>query len=98
ACLKRVLDRWTAAHVPVAIVLTPQNKKFLVSYLDKPSFEKNRKTLAAFLKPYMKQGITYQDWADKYPTSALLDHCHMTPEGNERYAKDLAMFPGKGTR
>lgn len=98
ACLGRVLDQWAAAHIQVRVVLTPQNPKFLGSYLDKPSFEKNRKTLAAFMKPYSKWGITYQDWADKYPTSYFLDHCHLTPEGNEHYAKDLAMLPVKGTR
>jgi hypothetical protein len=89
-CLKKVLDDWTRRHIPVELVLTPQNRKFLGSYLDKASFEKNRKTLAAFLKPYARNGATYQDWADRYPSSLFLDHCHLTPEGNERYAKDLA--------
>ncbi len=96
ACLKRVLNGWTANHVPVIVVLTPQNKKFLGSYLDKPSFEKNRKTLATFMKPYLKRGITYQDWADKYPASAFLDHCHMTPEGNQLYAEDLTTLLAGG--
>ena len=87
--LKRVLDQWTAAHIPVRIILTPQNPKFLGSYLDKPSFQKNRKVLAAFLKTYLSHGVAYQDWADKYPPSFFLDHCHLTPEGNQRYAEDL---------
>ncbi|HVZ79997.1 MAG TPA: hypothetical protein VHE12_04255 [bacterium] len=88
-CLRQVLDQWSAAHIPVRVVLTPQNPPFLGSYLDKPSFSKNRKALAAFMKPYLKKGITYQDWADRYPPSSFLDHCHMTPEGNRRYAGDL---------
>jgi len=90
ACLKKVLDQWTERGIPVVVVLTPQNRKYLGSYLDKPSFEKNRKTLAAFLKPYVRQGITYQDWADRYPSTSFLDHCHLTPEGNQQYANDLA--------
>lgn len=95
-CLKRVLDQWSAAHVPVWVVLTPQNPKFLGSYLDRPSFEKNRKTLAAFMRPYSKQGIRYQDLADKYPASAFLDHCHLTPDGNQLYAEDLTTVMAGG--
>jgi hypothetical protein len=96
-CLKRVLDQWTALHIPVQVVLTPQNPKFLGSYLDKPSYRKNRKILAAFLRPYSTSGVDYLDWADRYPASFFLDHCHLTPEGNEKYAKDLAglLFGGK---
>jgi hypothetical protein len=92
--LKQILDQWTVAHIPVRIILTPQNPKFLGSYLDKPSFQKNRKVLAAFLKPYAKQGVAYQDWADKYPSSLFLDHCHLAPEGNQRYAEDLMPLCG----
>ncbi len=74
------------------MVLTPQNQKFLGSYLDKPSFERNRKVLAAFMKSYIRQEITYRDWADRYPSPFFLDHCHLTPEGNRQYADDLALF------
>lgn len=91
-CLKRILDQWAAQHIPVQVILTPQNKQYLGSYLDKPSFEKNRKALEVFMKPYMKQGITYQDWADRYPSALFLDHCHLTPDGNQRYAEDLMTF------
>jgi hypothetical protein len=96
-CLKMVLDQWTGKHISVDVILTPQNQKFLGSYLDKSSFEKNRKTLAAFMKNYAYQGVTYQDWADRFATSAFLDHCHLTPEGNEQYAGNLIRFLGKGT-
>lgn len=88
-CLKRVLDQWGAAHIPVQVVLTPQNPRFLGSYLDKKSFEKNRKTLAAFMRPYAKKGIHYQDWSGRYDPASFLDHCHLTPQGNQRYATDL---------
>ena len=91
-CLKNVLDQWEKSGIPVVVILTPQNKKYLGNYLDKPSFEKNRKMLAAFLKPYTRRGMTYQDWADRYPPSLFLDHCHLTPEGNQRYAEDLMTF------
>lgn len=88
-CLKRTLDQWAGQHIEVTVVLTPQNRKYLSGFLDKPSFEKNRKTLAAFMKPYAKLGITYRDWADRYPADFFLDHCHLTPEGNQHYADDL---------
>ncbi len=97
-CLKRILDQWTEKHIPVEVILTPQNKKFLGSYLDKPSFEKNRKTLAVFMKNYTQQGVAYLDWADRFDSKAFLDHCHLTPEGNEQYAKDLIQVLGKGTQ
>ena len=87
--LRRVLDEWAERRVRVNVFLVPQNQKFMGNYLDKPSFEKNRKTLAAFLKPYNKKGIHYDDWADQYPPAYFLDHCHLTPEGNEQFAKDI---------
>jgi hypothetical protein len=89
-CLKQVLDQWAVQdHIPITIVLTPQNQKFLGEYLDLPSFQKNRKALAAFLKPYLSSGVVYEDWADRYPSSSFLDHCHLTPKGNDQYSKDL---------
>jgi hypothetical protein len=94
-CLKRVLDQWVGQHISVSVILTPQNSKYLGSYLDKPSFDKNRKALAVFMKTYTKQGITYQDWADRYPSNFFLDHCHLTPEGNQQYANDLRQFCGE---
>jgi hypothetical protein len=97
-CLQKVLDQWAGKHIPVDVVLTPQNQKFLGSYMDKPSFVKNRKTLAAFMSHYAAQGVTYQDWADRYPSRFFLDHCHLTPEGNQHYADDLTLFLGGGTK
>ncbi len=91
-CLHKILDSWAANHVHVTIVLTPQNQKFLGGYLDKPSFKKNRALLKAFLKPYAARGIHYEDWADRYPSTMFLDHCHLTPDGNEQYASDLTRF------
>jgi hypothetical protein len=96
-CLQKILDQWAERRVQASIFLVPQNPKFLGSYLDKPSFEKNRKTLAAFLKPYSKKGIFYSDWADRFSPTYFLDHCHLTPAGNEQFAKDVikAMEPWK---
>lgn len=95
-CLKRVLDQWKERHLSVVVVLTPQNEKYLGGYLDKPSFEKNRKILAGFLKSYLSSNIVYEDWANRYPSASFLDHCHLTTEGNEKYAKDLAELLVKG--
>lgn len=89
-CLRDILDQWAQLHIPVVVVLTPQNQKYLGSYLDKPSFNENRKILAGILKPYLNRGMTYQDWANRYPSTSFLDHCHLTPDGNQQYAKDLA--------
>jgi len=97
-CLRKILDSWAAHHVQVTILLTPQNQKFLGSYLDKPSFRKNRALLAAFMKPYASQGIHYEDWANRYPTTMFLDHCHLTPEGNKHYAADLTQLLAGGSK
>ncbi|HXL73451.1 MAG TPA: hypothetical protein VN963_07505, partial [bacterium] len=96
ACLQKTLDSWAANHVRVTVILTPQNKKFLGSYLDKPSFKKNRALLAGFMKTYAARGIYYEDWANRYPSTMFLDHCHLTPEGNEQYAKDLTRLLAGG--
>jgi hypothetical protein len=93
--LKNILDSWTNSSVQITVILTPQNQKFLGDYLDKPSFEKNRKRLASLMKTYTSKGMHYEDWAVRYPSSYFLDHCHLNPEGNERYAKDLGLILSK---
>ncbi len=95
-CLGRTLDRWTKSGVRVTVVLTPQNREFLGDALDGPSFEKNRQTLAVFLKAYTVSSLIYLDWSARYPPSLFLDHCHLNPEGNERYAGDLASLLDEG--
>jgi hypothetical protein len=97
-CLKQILDGWSLLPSQVVVILTPQNKKFLGSYLDEPSFEKNRETLARLMKSYKKSGVLYEDWADRYPATDFLDHCHLTPDGNEQYAKDLKSLLEKGPK
>jgi hypothetical protein len=89
-CLQKILDSWSAKHVRVTVILTPQNQKFLGSYLDKSSFKKNRALLAVFMKNYISKDIRYEDWCDRYPSVFFLDHCHLTPEGNQKYATDLS--------
>lgn len=93
-CLKSILNEWAGHPIRVVVILTPQNRKYLGSYLDKTSFEKNRKTLDALMKPYARMGMIYQDWADRYPSTFFLDHCHLTPEGNQRYSEDLTRLLG----
>ncbi len=88
--LKAILDQWAGQNIPVLVVMTPQNKKFMGSYLDEASFGKNRKILAAFMMPFEKKGMVYLDWADHYPSADFLDHCHLKPQGNEKFAMELA--------
>jgi hypothetical protein len=96
-CLKDILDGWAQRGVDVTVVLTPQNPSFLGPYLDKPSFERNRRNLAAFMRPYGTKGIRYRDWSARYPAALFFDHCHLKPEGNLRYATDLqTLLTGKG--
>jgi hypothetical protein len=85
-----ILQRLKGAGIPVKVVLTPQNPGFLGDYVDKPSFEANRKGLGRFMKDHAFPGLDYEDWSGLYPPSSFLDHCHLTPEGNHVYAKDLA--------
>jgi hypothetical protein len=95
--LRRLLDLYANHQVKVMVILTPQNPKFLGSVVDKPSFQKNRAELAKFIKAYRNQGIQYQDWADRYAPDLFFDHCHLKPEGNDRYAKALAALLGAGS-
>jgi len=95
-CLGRTLERWAKSGVRVTVVLTPQNKDFLGDSLDGPSFDKNRKTLADFMKSFSGPALVYQDWSTRYPPSLFLDHCHLTSEGNERYAQELSNLLEEG--
>lgn len=97
-CLRAALENWKRQGVKVTLVLTPQNRKFLGRLSDEAWFDGNRKTLASFLKGPSGQGVAYHDWADRYPSEAFLDHCHLTPEGNERYARDLQVLLSQGGR
>ena len=95
--LGRMLDHWKRAGIPVSVVLTPQNRDFLGSALDEKSFESNRRALAAFLRPREGALLSYADWSGRYPASRFFDHCHLRPEGNKAYARDLAvLLCGKG--
>jgi hypothetical protein len=89
ACLKRALSRWEKMGVRVYVVLTPQNAEFLGERFDKGGFEANRKALAAFFKANASGNVSYRDWSQKYPSTLFLDHCHLTSEGNARYAGEL---------
>ena len=84
------LEEWAKLKVPVTVILTPQNKKFLGSRLDAQSFEKNRAALASFFKAPSRSNVRYEDWSGRFPVDFFFDHCHLTPAGNEQYAKDLA--------
>ena len=92
-----LLERLKEPQIPVEVVLTPQNPGFLGDYLDRPSYEFNRKSLRRFMKAHHFQGLDYQDWANHYGPRLFLDHCHLTPEGNQAYARDLSdLLVGKG--
>ena len=94
--LDRLLDNLTRQGVPTLVVLTPQNLRFLSGIVDLTSFRKNRKFLAAFMKKHRGPLLTYRDWADRYPAGLFLDHCHLTPDGNQKLAQDLIQALPKG--
>jgi hypothetical protein len=95
--LDLLLETLKGSHIPVEVVLTPQNPSFLGDYLDRPSFAANRKTLQRFMKAHAFDGLEYRDWSGRYEPGLFLDHCHLTPEGNRVYATDLAaILMGKG--
>lgn len=92
-----LLEKLKNSQIPVEIVLTPQNPEFLGDYFDRPSYEFNRKGLKRFMQTHYFQGLDYQDWSNRYGPPLFLDHCHLTPEGNQSYAKDLSdLLAGKG--
>jgi len=85
-----LLDKLKQSGIPVEVVLSPQNSGFLGDYLDRPSYEYNRKNLKLFMKTHGFAGMDYQDWSSRYEPRFFLDHCHLTPEGNQAYARDLS--------
>lgn len=87
--LEKTLSNLRLLHIPVMVVLTPQNPSFFGKRFDLVSFETNRRLLRAFLQKRQDPGLHYFDWAAHYPPNDFLDHCHLTPEGNARYASDL---------
>ncbi len=88
--LALLLQRLKESNIPVDVILTPQNPAFLGEYLDRPSFEFNRRNLQLFMKAHGFKGLEYRDWSNRYESRLFLDHCHLTPEGNQAYARDLA--------
>jgi hypothetical protein len=87
--LGRLLERLDTAHIPARIVLTPQNTDFLGDLLDPEMFRQNRAVLDEFVRAHAGGGTVYVDWAERYPARSFLDHCHLTGEGNDQYARDL---------
>lgn len=87
--LERVISNLRTHHIPVMVVLTPQNPSFFGKRFDLASFDANRRLLQTFFQKGQAHGFRYLDWATHYPPTDFLDHCHLTAEGNARYAKDL---------
>jgi lysophospholipase L1-like esterase len=87
--LDRFLTSLASSHIPIQVILTPQNLDFLGDLLEPAGFAKNKKFLATFLNNPRYQGLRYEDWSNRYPSDLFLDHCHLTPEGNKRLASDL---------
>ena len=87
--LGRLIEHLQKLHIPVRIVLTPQNRTFLNDLLDPDLFSQNRALLDEFVHAHTGTGTGYSDWADRYPPRSFLDHCHLTEEGNDQYAQDL---------
>jgi hypothetical protein len=87
--LDRVLQNLSRLHIPITVVLTPQNPTFLGKRFDRSSFTANRLTLRKLLQKHLGPDLQYLDWADRYPSQTFLDHCHLTPDGNAQLARDL---------
>jgi len=87
--LQNLLGKLSASKVPVLVVLTPQNPSFLGARFDALKFEKNRQTLQATVRPFLRAGLTYEDWSGRLSAASFLDHCHLKPEANALLARDL---------
>jgi hypothetical protein len=87
--LGRLLDHLRTQHLPARIVFTPQNVTFLHDVLSPDQFRDNRAVLDAFVHVHAGTETVYFDWAERYPARSFLDHCHLTRDGNDQYARDL---------
>jgi hypothetical protein len=87
--LGTVLAKSLVRDVPVHVVFTPQNTAFLGSEFDPTWLKRNLASLRTLMRQFGGD-LRYEDWSDRYGSDLFLDHCHLTPEGNERLARDLA--------
>jgi hypothetical protein len=87
--LGKALQNLRGLHIPITVVLTPQNPSFFGSRFDFAAYNANRRILASVLQKYLGSDIHYFDWADHFPPQDFLDHCHLTPDGNAQLALDL---------
>jgi hypothetical protein len=87
--LGRIVERLASQGTRVIVVLSPQNLAFLEGIVDREALESNRQRLARFMAD-RADGAVYLDWATRFPEELFLDHCHLTAEGNVRFARDLA--------
>lgn len=71
--------------IRTVVALAPQNPAVVEAVGDPEAFRRNRALLRETLAP-----ATLHDLADRYPDDLFLDHCHLTAEGNQLLAVELA--------
>ena len=72
----------------VLVFLCPQNLERVGPLLDPAAWKANRAELRRVFGG--RPGLVYQDWAERRPAGAFLDHCHLDPEGNRALAGWIA--------
>lgn len=71
----------------ILVVMAPQNPQFLPTPEAALQLRRNVARLEVLLKEI--DGVRFHSFVDAYPTEYFLDHCHLSPQGNETFARAI---------
>ncbi len=73
------------------VFFTPQNLEFIEEIYNQEAFAYNLQYIQDQLRSHDEpENFRYYNWSALYPTPAFYDHCHLTPQYNEKLAQALA--------
>jgi hypothetical protein len=70
------------------VVMAPQNVHFFETQESIPQLQENVERLSALLSGV--SGVRFRSFLETYPPEYFLDHCHLSPQGNQKFAEAIA--------
>jgi hypothetical protein len=71
----------------VLVLMAPQNPQFLPTSEAELQLRRNVGHLEVLLNEI--GGVRFHSFVDAYPADYFLDHCHLSPQGNEKFAQAI---------
>ena len=88
--LNKILELYMKNNQSLLIVFSPQNPEFVYGRNIKELLNSKISAISNEVARYQTAKIKFTSYAEAYKRSDIfLDHCHLTPEGNKLFAKDL---------